>query len=502
MPRILENKDQSPSGQSGSVLHFVSLNLRASVILASLLLIHTGWNVWRTATNTPAIDFFTFWSVPHARAQQPIADIYSTEGQNEMGQAMAVEARAHPPWILQRQATGAVLQLYGGRIDVTGSPLLYTVIGWISSGDYETDQRRFVLLCTTSLAISVLVFCYLLKFSITATILLMMFLSWDYQPVLADMRVGNVNQILLLAVALFILLVSRSRPLTAGVVVGAAAMFKPTVGMIVVLAVILGVADREYRLLFRMLLGGAVGAITAFAVSLSTFGPRDWTHFLTSLPKTLDGRSYPLDHGNFSLSALLFGVTSGASAIIPALGIAGFTWLVFATRSRVDSALGDAPNIAGSRLDNAFAMGGGGCAILLLVSPLVWLHYYLLLIPLSLYVIRPIPNFGLTPSVKDAVMHAAPFVPLAMFSVLNELFTGNDAWRASLLVNVATVLTLGIASFQFWNRRRMMQTAELSGDGEPLPGVPPHATLAKGAQASHVRTKVNQVRHRSRSSNA
>ena len=111
-----------------------------------------------------------------------------------------------------------------------------------------------------------------------------------------------------------------------------------------------------------------------------------WLDFLRSLTKTLGRTSYPLETGNFSLSALLFGANRTSSVLITLVLLAGFSWLVFATRQRVPV---EAPTVLWNEID-AFAAGGIGCAIMLLSSPLAWLHYYLLLIPLSLYLIgRP-----------------------------------------------------------------------------------------------------------------
>ena len=224
----------------GSILHLLSSYVRTSVILAFLLLVHTGWSVWRSATNTPTIDFFTFWSVPYARSRQPAANIYSQEDQREMGSLMVAEARSPDASRAQRQATSTVMQLYDGRIDATGSPLLYAVIGWLSSGNYEIDQKRFVFFCTSCLALSLLALQRLLRFSAVATMVLLMFLSWNYEPVLADMRVGNVNEIQLFAITLFIFFIARSRPLLAGLAISAATMFKPTTLVVLVLSVILG----------------------------------------------------------------------------------------------------------------------------------------------------------------------------------------------------------------------------------------------------------------------
>ena len=223
------------------------------VILALLLLTQAGWFVWRTATNTPTIDFFTLWSIPHDFSRKPVANIYLPDGQRDLASVAVAEALSPAASNLQRQATAMVLHLYNGRIDAPGSPFLYAAIGWLSSGDFATDQKRFVLICSLCLVASLLLLNNLLRFTVVDLILLVTFLSWAYEPVLSDARVGNVGEIQLLAISLFIFFMARSRLLLAGLTIGAATAFKPTTAVVLALGVIALLADRDFRLLLRML---------------------------------------------------------------------------------------------------------------------------------------------------------------------------------------------------------------------------------------------------------
>jgi hypothetical protein len=228
------------------------------------------------------------------------------------------------------------------------------------------------------------------------------------------------------------------------------------------LSVIAGLVDREYRQLLRMLLGCLIAAGASFLVSAAYFGnPAIWLNYLQSLPKTLDGLSIPQQKGNFSLTALLFGATGSKSALIPIVLLAAFSWLLFTTRRR--SAV-QAPNALSTEIDGprrmhtAFAVGGGGCAIMLLSSPLVWPHYYVLLLPLSLYLLRPVaerknPSSGGIRILSTAAL-ALPFVLLLMFSFLAELMVGNNARSISDLFVLATVSTLALALHRIWQQRR------------------------------------------------
>jgi len=447
------------------LLQQVSLHRRTSLILAFLLLVHVGWIVWKSATNMPTIDFLTFWSVSHALSRRPIVNIYSPDSERDMASLAVTEARSPNASDLQRQATANVTQLYAGRIDATGTPFLYTAIGWLSSGNFGTDQKRFVFVCTLCLVLSMLVLKNVLRFSVVEIFLLIIFTATYYAPVLADMQVGNVNEIQLFAIAVFIFFTARAQPLLAGLTIGTATMLKPTPVMVLALSVIAGLADREYRQLLRMLAGCLIAAAASFLASAAYFrNPAIWLDFLQSLPKTLNGVSYSLQNGNFSLSALLFGATGGGSAVILLVLLVAFSWLLFTTRR---GGAWQAPNMLPKEIDGprrmhtAFAVGGGGCAIMLLSSPLVWPHYYLLLLPLSLYVMRPVFESKDASSLRGiGILSVAalvlPFVLFLMFSFLTELIVSNNARSICILFILATVSTLALASYRIWQQRRAL----------------------------------------------
>jgi hypothetical protein len=443
-----------------------------TMLLLILVLVHVGWIVWKSATNMPTIDFLTFWSVPHSLSRQPIANIYSPEAEREMGSLVLSDSQSPNASNLQRTAAARVMQLYAGRIDVTGTPFLYTAIGWLSSGKFDTDQKRFVSVCGLCLALSVLLLGSILQFSFVEMSLLFMFIATYYAPILADIQVGNVNQIELLGVVLFIFFIVRSQPLVAGLVIGMAAMLKPMPAAVVVLAVIAWLIDREYSLLLRMLAGCFIAAAACFFASTAYFhNAAIWGAFLHSLSKTLNGTSYSLQNGNFSLSASIFGANGLDSAVIAMLLSAGFGCFFFRTREQIGAATRNGrtkQSDASNRLHTAFAVAGGGCAMTLLTSPLVWPHYFVLLLPLSLYLMRPNSRMESVRHSKDKGFWSIaepvlPFVLFAMFSFLAELVVGNNARSICILFSLATLSTLALALYGIWRRRRGFIIMEAAG---------------------------------------
>ena len=439
--------------------------IRTSELLASLLLIHSALFAWQYATQTPMVDFFVFWSVPHTLSTKPVASIYTEEGRRDMGSQMAAEAQLQSTPETQRQATFANMQdpLHNGKVDSHGSPFLYTLIGLMSSGDYDTDQKRFAIISGLCLAVSVLLLCRLLRFSLVSTILVMAFLASDFAPVVSDMGVGNLNEIQLFGVVLFIWLAGRSRYLPAGIAIGTITMVKPTTAIVLALAVLVGLADRDYRRLLRLLAGACVAGAGSIAVSALYFAnPKMWIGFVRNLTDTLGEGSYPLEKGNYGLAKLLFGGTGPWPAIILIVLLAAFSWLVFSTRRKGSAAEAAVPN--------AFAAAGVGCTLMLLSSPLAWVHYYVLLIPLALYVIQPALE-GEAPLVWNGIAtKALAFVPLLMLSVFAQYELGGTPRLLSASFNCAAVLTLVLAMLQIRRQRgSLMAPAPEPATGTKLP---------------------------------
>ncbi len=278
------------------------------------------------------------------------------------------------------------------------------------------------------------------------------------------MGVGNLNEIQLFAVALFILFSARSRHLPAGIAIGMATMIKPTTAIVLALAVIVGLADRDYRRILRLVTGACVAAAGCIALSGLYFANfKMWIGFVKSLSDTLGEGSYPLEKGNLGLAKLLFGGTGPGPAILLIVLLAVFSWVVFSTRRKAHAAEPAVPN--------AFAAAGVGCTLMLLSSPLAWVHYYVLLIPLSLYVIQPAPDGEATAFPEGVIAKSLAFVPLLMLSVLAEYLMNGVA--LSVDFNCATVLTLALALLQIRRQRLSMSATPApaaTGAKHPKPG--------------------------------
>jgi hypothetical protein len=431
--------------------------------LAALLLVHAIGARMQAASATPAIDYYTAWSVPHAAIA---ASFYTNDGQRDIATALTREAARLDPASRQALANSTTAQLYDGRVDATGSPFLYWMVGVFSSGDYDTDLDRFALFSLFCMLVATVVMCRLLAYPMAATMLAIVVLLSIYVPTSSDVKVGNINEIQLLCLALFAYFMARSWRGAAGLTLGAGVMLKPNLAFIAVLAVSTATIDRDYRGLARLLAGMAVAALICFAVSTIHFGaPAIWIAFIRSLPRTLDASPYPIEHANFALPMLILQATGWDVSSFVLLALLGvFIAILWVTRGRNERAeRADAGSQ--SELRDAFALAGAGCAIVLLSSKLVWLHYYVLLIPPLLFLLRPTPAGG-TWSRSDTWRTAGASCALALLSRLAFSSTErsqNPAVAQAMSANLAAMLLTALVLYDVWQRRSAGSLRSASG---------------------------------------
>ncbi len=438
-----------------------------SLLLAILLLLNPVSNVWQYATHSPGIDYFILWSVPHVLKTTFVQNIYARDGQQDMASVLIGESSAPQVSQTQRNATAINMQLYDNRISVTGSPLVYALVGLTSSGAYDKDLRRFMVASWLCFVGATLILCRLLRYSAVATILAVGLFTSSFEPLLADMRVAaNLNQIQLLSLACFLLFLTRSWDLLAGLALGIGVMLKPNLVIVAFLSVVAGLADRDYRRLTRMLLGMGLAALLSVAISVSYFGrPAMWLDFIRSLPQHATSSS-PMENGNLGLAVLLFRTMHREMAIYIFVILTVIVSAVFfQTRSghAGDVALSCDPDESARSIHRMFVVVGLGCAVMLMCSRLAWLHYYILLIPLGLYLIRPLgrgdrPRQRLVVSIFGAI--AFFLLSSAMWSEMASML------QASIAFNAATALMFILALCETWWEAELDPATNIGGRGQ------------------------------------
>jgi hypothetical protein len=411
----------------------------ATWLLVALIL-QIGASRWH-ATDTISVDYFTLWAVPATLSSVPDRDIYSHDNQRAMATAARAKATADTTSPAHKLVMGVSDQLYEGRIDATGSPLVYALVGLTSTGRYDDDLDRFTIASFIAFVVSIGLLCRLLGFSPTGTAVAAVAYGLCFSPLLAEVRVVNVNQLQLFALSLFLWLSHRNKTALAGTVLGIAIAFKPNIVVVLVIAGLVAFIGRRLRESLPLFAGAAAGAGVAVAASAAYFGSIDvWRHFLASIGRTLQV-GYPLEQGNYGLASII-ATLSGAevSLVLAVFAIAVVLFVLVRTRPRHDSE-------ASPSLDEQFLTVGIGCALMLLASRLVWIHYYVLLIPLSLYLLRPTPE---APGRQFGPIAAG--VALLLLSPAAQAIPHTPLYTA-VNANIATLLLFAAGLHAWWTMR-------------------------------------------------
>ena len=416
---------------------------------------------WQASGRVSGRDFLHYWAVPHVMSLQRLDNIYSVTGREEIDRVLMREAAL--PDISERQkvATAMSLRIDEGVIDTIATPFLFSVFGLFSSGDYERDYRIYAFVCLICYTLAIITLCRLFRYSTASTVLLLALLTAWFVPLDSDIRVANVNQLQLFLLTLFLWLqrpkTNLRRNLLSGVVLGLAIMFKPNVLIVPPFIIMAWLVDR-YAVRALIVAGGmGIGMGLAFAASSLYFGGvavwRDWFDILPSVLAS----TRVLEEGNYGLGPLISSMSGwDASAGILLLSVAAFLFVVWRGRRRSSGASGSGGSGSQARDDLMFwsAVSGLsiGCAAMLLSAPLVWYHYYVLVIPLALYAFRPNNNSDKTDA-EGSLVRVLALLAIVIFTPIPTALLLPSHTVTSVLLNLAVIGLGALGLYDLWRRK-------------------------------------------------
>jgi hypothetical protein len=363
------------------------MRLLIIVLLAAVALMSTA----ERARSNDGIDFFNFWGVPAALrlADHGLGSPYR-EGAEYLTLLKAHAAAADDPKLASAAQAWAAP-------DFTATPLLYTVFATFPR-DYAASIGVFQLLQVVVFILTCLLLGrkYGLDYTVSFALALVLLLS--YQPLLADLRVANLGclQFGILGgtvVASHRLLPAedRSRRVALGglllmALVGLT-LIKPNVALITGLLAMHVVARVGRRGIAIVVIPVAAVTVALIVAPCVYFGSwhvwTDWYQFVYGSNAQMLVRT--VRDGNYStvvvlaslLDADVFRTSLGALALLGA-SLLTTTWWTTGT-SRQSRSLKE----AAKRITRHIGASGEfaltlGAAATLAVSPLVWLHYFLL----------------------------------------------------------------------------------------------------------------------------
>jgi hypothetical protein len=405
-----------------------ALLLAAAVALAGLA------SAWDLGRRSPGLDFYQFWVVAQAAGREDVDNVYGDAERARLGQEFIQRSFTDEDSERRRVAAAPWKVL-----EPTATPLLYTAFRPLSGGSYEADWRAWRLLSLVLFAAGLLVLARRAGADPVVAMLVLAFVAWAFQPLKAEVRVGNVNELQIGLLAAYVWLSSRTgrsraQPL-AGALLALTVAFKPNLlPLVPVLAAGWFLRARRRQLALQCA-GFAAGAAVAALLPLLTFGSlqcwRDWIDYLSALP----AEKIPLRFGNMGLARLLFEATdvdlSVPLAAASLIAVVACQWLG-ARRGRAAAPAAAVEDVAAV---------GAGCLVCLLSAPMVWLHYLLLALPAALVLLR---SDGERPRPPGRIaLTVLALIGLAVDPVTHA-FGLQQLWAQAILTSLALILLFAL----------------------------------------------------------
>jgi len=355
-----------------------------AVVLASLLVACGALRAWRVAHHAPGIDFYDYWVVGRAVGRGDIPSIYEHSSRAALGQEFLRRALAEGS---PRQRAAAQFRQV---LEPTSTPFLYATLTPFARAHYDASLDVYLAFSLASLLAALFILGRLVGQTRLDRLLLIALVVYAFQPMQSDLRVGNVSQIQLALLAVYAWLGAgggTARQVGAGTVLGAAVAFKPSIVVIAPLLFAWWALAEQWRRLVRQAAGFAGGGLVAVLLGALWFGSlHAWTDWLAALGSA-GLPAMPVENGNVSVLAVTRrwpGVTLGAlPAVATSLAVLAALWVRRKSGRTGGRAEADAPAV------EDLLLIGAGCLVVLLSSPLVWLHYLVLALPAVIVLLRP-----------------------------------------------------------------------------------------------------------------
>lgn len=332
------------------------------------------------------VDFYHFWGVPVARRLTLGLGAPYREGARYAAVLKDYAATVNQPKL-------AFAVRFWSSPDFTATPLLYTVFAAVSN-DYTFSLRVFQVLQLASLLGGFLLLGRLFRLDRFRVLCLALLCVLFYQPVMSDLRVVNLGSLQFVYLAAVVGLASAlsrvssfgPRAALGAVVLAALAVLtlcKPNVALVGVLLAA-HVLVRQGR---RVFVAAAVpaAAVTLLALIVPCLYFQSWTVWRQWYEHVYGSNPYALvrqvAHGNYSTPVLL-GSWIGANVYAVAIGLSAVlvASLMIAVGWRGRTAI--AAVLREPHVPLAVAL-----LVTMATSPIYWLHYYVLSLIPSLWLL-------------------------------------------------------------------------------------------------------------------
>ena len=413
-----------------------------ATLLAAVLAVAGLAQVWDLGRRAAGSDFYQFWIVAQVIGRADVASIYDEEAHARLGAEFIRRSLTDDTSERRRRAAREWRVL-----EPTATPLLYSVFRPFAGLDYETAHLTFRTISLAALTAGVVAMALLLGHSATTALLALAVLSVAFRPLKASVQVGQVNEVQLAAVAVYLWLSSAGdrsrRQVAAGALLAALILFKPNLVAALLLLAAVWLARGRRGKLARQAAGAMAGGLLALGVTTAVFGSpvawRDWVEFMRVFPP----EKIPLRLGNVGPARLAFETMDlRLTPLLAALALGLALTAVWAGRARRGEAAAEEP----LRVVTEDTAGlAAGAFVYLLSAPLVWNHYLLLTVPAALLLLRDSGGLERSDSMRRALVGGA-LLAMAVDPIA-DLFHVYDMYAHAAL-SVAGVLVLFVLTLR------------------------------------------------------
>jgi hypothetical protein len=427
------------------------------LVLLAILGLYGGWIYTQKSVG---VDYYVAWTVADTLRSDEEYRVYDRRDKRRLVQDYRKKARTGDK--TSRHAAVARLSFP----EVTASPFLYTVVYALSTRNYETSLTIWGSLSLVGFTAAILLFCRLLGFSAAATLVLYVPLIFWGIALQSDLRVGNINSIQLGLVALAFFLLSRDTKtpylFSAGALIAMIVVMKPNLAPVSLLVLSAWLIRGQGRKFLIGLLGMTAGALFALGTSSLVFGDVGiWLEWLDRLFR-LTRIDMPAAAGNYDMLRSLdrttgsSGLRLGARGqVVLAMAICAITLGFLWWGRKNDKSRLEQESEAGRKRElieyaQLIAMG---CVVQMLISPLVWVHYYVLAIPMLIVAFQPwsrAPTYSISAITLQRLVPALIFVA-SLYGPHWKLPVDdvNEVHAAVMLVSVAILYVIGLWQLRF-----------------------------------------------------
>ena len=329
--------------------------------LAAAAVIYAVITTWRQNERAAGLDFYIYFVNSQLPGRADVDNIYDADVQSRIGEEYYERA----------QRGTSELRKYDAErrrfVDSVSSPFLYTTLAW-ASRDYEFALLQNHVLLLTAFILGFILIARRVHLSWPSTLFLLAALLLWYRGFEADLRVGNVNSLQLLALGAALV----SPPLVAGAICGMLIMFKPNLILVPLLLAVSRIATRDWRRLRLEVLGGAIGGVIALVAAAINYGTFNvWLQWLARANEFYHRLPTRIERNVTPALALFHEYGPWPSYVLAVVLTAIAVFAIWRAK----------------RQDDVLVIGIA-IMIYLLSATVVWLHYMVLVLVIALALMR------------------------------------------------------------------------------------------------------------------